>query len=208
MEKITYGSTIKEIKDCQDCPFVKDSYGGGETVNYHCIITGNSVGHQIEWRSEMPPVPKDCPCRIKEGATDYFKEFLKKGKIEVQELDPQKIYNLILTFEDFETLNQIQKYIMEIPKKFRDELGLWITIMLQVKSQGITYSLTEATISEHEKQTFIEKVVDDFANRLIGLYEPAPDEKGVSWSTPCEVIIQNIKDIKEEVLKELKGKKE
>lgn len=208
MEKITYGSTIKEIKDCQDCPFVKDSHGGGDTTNYHCGITGNLVGGQIEWRSEMLPVPKNCPCRIKkEKPIDPFKEFLKKAEIKVQELDPNKVYNLTLTFEDFDDLNRTMEYIKDIPKKFKEEFNVWVAILLQVKSQGIIYNLTEVDqLVPVTQQVAMEKVINDFAERLIGLYEPEPDEKGISWSTPCEVIIQNIKDIRDEVLEELKGK--
>lgn len=55
----------KEIRDCQECPIVQDSHGGGDTVNYHCPVLRRNVGYQIEYRSEMPNIPKDCPYLVK-----------------------------------------------------------------------------------------------------------------------------------------------
>lgn len=59
----------KEIKDCQDCPCCGDEYGWGGTTTYYCLEKHNHnnyqlIAAQVEYRSEMPPVPKWCPHRV------------------------------------------------------------------------------------------------------------------------------------------------
>lgn len=58
----------KELRDCQDCPCCGDKYGGGDTTTYFCEALENkpTIAYQVEYRSEMPSVPKWCPYRVKE----------------------------------------------------------------------------------------------------------------------------------------------
>lgn len=59
--------------------------------------------------------------------------------------------------------------------------------------------ILEERVEEAKKQA-----VKEFAVRLIDLYEDDEDDD-VNYSTPCAVIVQNIKDIQEEFLTELYG---
>ena len=61
-----------EVRDCQDCPCVKAVYSWGDTFSYFCTLKKNKycedgmpIASQVEYRSEMPEVPKWCPALVK-----------------------------------------------------------------------------------------------------------------------------------------------
>lgn len=67
---------IVEIKNCQDCPFVKETRhwtpdSWDHAFDYYCkkveTINGpKTIAEYIEFPSEMPDVPSWCPCRLPE----------------------------------------------------------------------------------------------------------------------------------------------
>ncbi len=70
------------------------------------------------------------------------------------------------------------------------------------KSQGFCYVQAEALANAGYGN--VKQAVKEFSIRLIALYED-DKEDGVNYSTPCAVIVQNIKDIQDEFLTELYG---
>ncbi len=55
-----------QIKDCSECPkhTTKRTPHSGYANDYYCTLTWDKVGSYIEWLSEMPEVPENCPLRI------------------------------------------------------------------------------------------------------------------------------------------------
>ena len=62
---------ILEIKNCSECPkviygrrFKSDIWDDGGVYDYNCSITGKIVASWIEYPSQMPQIPDDCPLRL------------------------------------------------------------------------------------------------------------------------------------------------
>lgn len=55
-----------QIKDCSECPKHKTERTpcSGYASDYYCRLTGNKIAGYIEWPSEMPEVPENCPLRV------------------------------------------------------------------------------------------------------------------------------------------------
>lgn len=51
------------IKDCSECPKVQKQRMYADGYNYYCTVSNKIVAEYIEYPSEMPSVPKDCPLR-------------------------------------------------------------------------------------------------------------------------------------------------
>jgi hypothetical protein len=59
---------VMEIKNCLECPkceprriYTSDSWE--HAYDYYCKKNGEQIAHYIEWPSEMPPVPDNCPMK-------------------------------------------------------------------------------------------------------------------------------------------------
>lgn len=68
---------VLEVRDCQDCPFVKSEYvytgdSWDHMYDYFCQKADNKkVAGAIEWRSEMPEVPEWCPCHLQKEISRF-----------------------------------------------------------------------------------------------------------------------------------------
>ena len=51
------------IENCSECPKVKTRRMYADGYDYYCTISNKMVAEYIEYPSEMPSVPKDCPLR-------------------------------------------------------------------------------------------------------------------------------------------------
>ena len=58
---------VLEIETCIDCPRCKSEmpsvYRQTES-DYSCGLLKRKLARNVEWASEMPPVPDDCPLRL------------------------------------------------------------------------------------------------------------------------------------------------
>lgn len=56
---------ILTINNCSKCPKhrVERTPQTGYAIDYYCEITNHKVASYIEWPSEIPPVPDNCPLK-------------------------------------------------------------------------------------------------------------------------------------------------